>query len=392
MASLTLGWLHVIILLGAVQGLFLTVALAAKRRNRTANRILAAAMFAFSINLLTSVYHAVGFEQVAPHFFGMAYPLPFLYGPLVYLYSVTAADRNRRLTPRDALHLVPFLATVIAGLPIYLMSGPDKIALYHRLLSGDRPLLVIVADPLKLVSGVVYATITIIFLRRHRERVKDSYSSVERVNLRWLFWLGVSAAGVWLLAVMQQLLQVAGVGRVARGDDLVSLAIAALVYGIGYRGLQQPEIFRYETREWPIPVVPAVEEAAEEPASPRYERSGLTDREALRLRQRLEELMDAERPWKDSELTLADLAARLGSTPHKLSEVLNAQVGQTFYDFVNGYRVREVQRRIEAGEARSLKILALAFEAGFASKSTFNEVFKRHTSLTPSGFRRAAGV
>jgi len=102
--------------------------------------------------------------------------------------------------------------------------------------------------------------------------------------------------------------------------------------------------------------------------------------------------MDTEQPWKDSELTLADLATRLNTTPHKLSEVLNAEVGQTFYDFVNGYRVREVQRRIRAGEARTLKMLALALDAGFASKSTFNQAFKKHTSQTPSDFRQAVGA
>jgi AraC-like DNA-binding protein len=102
--------------------------------------------------------------------------------------------------------------------------------------------------------------------------------------------------------------------------------------------------------------------------------------------------MDAQKPWQDSELTLADLATKLDSTPHKLSEVLNSQIGQTFYDFVNGYRVREVQRRIKAGEARALKMLALAMDAGFASKSTFNQAFKKHTSQTPSDFRQAVGA
>ena len=103
-------------------------------------------------------------------------------------------------------------------------------------------------------------------------------------------------------------------------------------------------------------------------------------------------VMDKDRPWQDSGLTLADLAARLSTTPHNLSEVLNSQLGQTFYDFVNGYRVREVQRRITAGDARALKMLSLAMDAGFASKSTFNQVFKKHTSQTPSDFRHAAGA
>jgi AraC-like DNA-binding protein len=140
-------------------------------------------------------------------------------------------------------------------------------------------------------------------------------------------------------------------------------------------GLRQPEVFRYETSEFAII-----------PEAPRYERSGLGGNEAAILRGALLDLMDRERPWTNSELNLAELAGRLDSTPHKLSEVLNGEIGQTFYDFVNGYRVREVQRRISAGEARQRKMLALAMDAGFASKSTFNQVFKKHTSQTPSEF------
>jgi hypothetical protein len=357
MPSLTLDWLHAIVLLGAMQGVLLAGVLATKQRNRTANRLLATAMFAFSIHLATTVYHAAGFVQVFPHLFGMAYPLPFLYGPLIYLYAVTAADRSRRFTRGDALHFVPFLATVIVGLPIYMMSGAEKIAFYQQLLNGQRPLALEIADPLKLVSGVSYAVITIIFLRRHRRQVEQSYSSTERVNLRWLLRLGGVAAAVWMLALAFQLLNSAGVVRVERGDDFVALGIAVLVYLIGYLGLRQPEIFRYETAEYPVPV-PV-------PASPRYERSGLTDREAERLKNALTAVMEKDRPWQDSELTLADLAARLSTTPHKLSEVLNAQLGRTFYDFVNGYRVREVQRRIAARGGREVSMLMLAMDAGF---------------------------
>jgi AraC-like DNA-binding protein len=174
----------------------------------------------------------------------------------------------------------------------------------------------------------------------------------------------------------------------------VTLAIALLVYASGYMGLRQPEIFRYETAEYPVPV-PALassvmipEAPAIESEAPRYVRSGLGDDEAAKLKNSVLDLMNRERPWTDSELTLAELASRLGTTPHKLSEVLNGEIGQTFYDFVNGYRVRDVQRRIQAGEARTRKMLALALDAGFASKSTFNQAFKKYTNQTPSDFSR----
>lgn len=391
---LTLDWLHVVALLGGVQGLLLVVVLLTRTSNRTANRLLAAAVLSFTLYLLGAVYYSAGLVPVWPHFFGVPYPLPFLFGPLVYLYAVSASDRSRRLRARDALHFLPFVLTVLAGLPIYLRSGPDKIALFHAFAGGPRPWFVRVADPLKLTSGVTYAAATLLFLRRHAERVKDSYSHLERVNLRWLLWLGGSGAAIWLFATLLQLWESLAHVRVPWGDDVVALAVTVLVYAIGYMGLRQPEVSELASSD----IVPAVARpeptwAAETETKPeaeaqasRYERSGLSDWEAASLKKRLLALMDTDRPWRESELTLADLAARLSTTPHKLSEVLNGHLGQTFYDFVNGYRVRAVQQRLADG-GKVPKLLVLALDAGFASKSTFNDVFKKHTGQTPSAYR-----
>jgi AraC-like DNA-binding protein len=403
---ITLDWLHIITLLGAVQGLILAGVLAVRRTNRTANRVLAVAMLMFSIYLATSVYHAAGLVQRFPHFFGVAYPMPLLFGPLVYLYAVTASDRARPLTPRDALHVVPFVLAVVVGMPIYLMSGPEKIAFFHALQRGGEPLMIRVTDPLKLVSGVTYAVATLLFLKRHRARIKESYSSLEHVNLQWLVWLAGAGTAIWALALLFQVTQLVDSAALQRGDDFISLAIALLVYGIGYMALRQPEIFRFDTDEHPVaPIAPAMTAeqtpplvtapeptAPTEPVGSRYERSGLSDWEAAALKKALLATMDRDRPWQDSDLTLADLSRRLSTTPHKLSEVLNSQLVQTFYDFVNGYRVRHVQHRIESGDAKNLTILSLALDAGFASKSTFNDVFKKHTGRTPSDYRRSVAA
>jgi AraC-like DNA-binding protein len=387
MAPITIDWLHIAALLGAVQGVFLAAVLATQQRNRIANRLLAIMMVAFSLHLTSGVYYAAGLEQRYPHFFGVSYPLPLIYGPLVYLYAVTASDRTRGFRGRDALHFLPFAALVLASIPVYLSSGPEKLAFYRNLLQGVAPLYIRIADPLKYVSGVAYAAITILFLRRHHAKVKDSYSSVERVNLQWLLWLAMGSAAIWALATV-----FAMTGSVNRSDDVVSLAIAIVVYGIGYKALRQPEIFDFAALDRLAPVTPPPQPppaTASATAPPRYERSGLTDDEATALQRALLAVMDAERLYQNSDLTLADLAARLETTPHKLSEVLNSQLQLTFYDFVNGYRVRDVQRRIADADTKHLKILALAMDAGFASKSTFNHVFRQHTGHTPSAYRRS---
>ncbi len=391
---ITLDWLHIIALLGAVQGLILAGVLAVRQRNHTANRILAVAMLAFTIYLMTTVYQAAGLEEIFPHFIGAAYLMPLLFGPLVYLYAVTASDSSRRVTGRDALHLAPFVLALVACLPIYLLSGPDKIAFYRALQRGEVPLVIRVIDPLKLLSGITYATITLLFLRRHRARIKDSYSSLERVNLQWLVRLAAAAAAIWVLAVVFRLTELLQRAEFQRGDDIITLAVALLVYGIGYMALRQPEVFRFDAADYPgrapAPVPPSA--IAPESAESRYERSGLSDWEAAAVKSTLLGVMDKDRPWQNCDLTLADLAQRLATTPHKLSEVLNSQLEQTFYDFVNGYRVRYVQSRIESQDARNLKLLSLALDAGFASKSTFNDVFKKHTGKTPSDYRRSVAA
>ena len=394
MARLTLDWIQLAAALGALQGLLLAGVVAAQRANRPANRLLAALIAAFTIYLASSVYYATGLIRLYPHFFGISYHMPWIFGPLVYLYAVAASDRAWRFERRHWLHFLPVAVSVTVAAPYYMMSGAEKIAMFDRFVGGDVPTRLAIIDPFKFVSGIAYSAATFIYLRRHRRRIEDSYSNTARVNLSWLFWLAVAAAVIWTMATTTRF---ALDGAPIR-DELVTLAIALLVYAIGYMGLRQPEIFRYETAEYPVPVAMPMPEAqaiaprpvAVEPEVPRYERSGLGDDEAVRLEDALLTLMDRERPWTDSELTLADLAARLGTTPHKLSEVLNSQIGKTFYDFVNGYRVRDVQRRIESGEARTRKMLALALDAGFASKSTFNQAFKKHTNQTPSDFSKGA--
>lgn len=391
---ITLGWLQIAALLGAVQGFFLAVALAAQRRNRTANRLLAVAMFAFSIHLATVVYHAAGWERRFPHFFGAAYPLPLLYGPLIYLYAVTASNRIRRLRWYDGLHFLPFGLVLLVSLPVYLMSGAEKLAYYHELQQGARPLLLRVVDPLKLASGVGYSVATIRFLLRHRALVKESYASLEPVNLQWLLRLGLAGALIWGLAAVFELTPQSDLALLRRGDDAIALALAILVYWIGYMALRQPEIFNFAALDRAPAgetAPPATSSQPAETTSPAYERSGLSQGEAAALRDSLLSLMEVAKPWRNSDLTLADLAGRLGTTPHRLSQVLNSQLNQTFYDFVNAWRVREVQRRMADEGARNRTILSLALEAGFASKSTFNHVFRQHTGQTPSAWRKSIG-
>ncbi|TGE15398.1 helix-turn-helix domain-containing protein [Hymenobacter elongatus] len=112
------------------------------------------------------------------------------------------------------------------------------------------------------------------------------------------------------------------------------------------------------------------------------------DAELTRWTTRLLRHLETERPYLAPELTLGELAAQLRTNTSWLSRVINAGCGQNFNDFINEYRVREAEQRLRDPKFRHYTLLAVALEAGFNSKSTFNRVFKKLRGITPSAVER----
>lgn len=119
----------------------------------------------------------------------------------------------------------------------------------------------------------------------------------------------------------------------------------------------------------------------------KYAKSGLRKEQAEAYLTKLLSYMDDEKPYLDGDLTIHHLAQKTGIPRHYITEVLNEKYGRNFFTFVNEYRVREVISRINDPKYQHYTILAIAFDAGFNSKSTFNTIFKAYTGNTPSEYR-----
>ena len=64
-------------------------------------------------------------------------------------------------------------------------------------------------------------------------------------------------------------------------------------------------------------------------------------------------------------------------------------MGKSFPDFINQYRIEEAKKRLLDPAKKHYTVLAIAEEVGFNSKSSFNNVFKKHVKMTPSEFRKS---
>jgi AraC-like DNA-binding protein len=261
---------------------------------------------------------------------------------------------------------------------VYFLSGAEKIAFINRM-NVDRPLDFAMIDGLKPLHGLIYTILTILMIARHNKRIRDVFSNIDRINLVWLRSLTVGIAFIWAIVVASAASHVLTV-RSTGSDAAIYFCISLLIYAIGYMGLNQPEIFTQPTND----IQP--ETAEDATGEPKYARSGLTDTAADEILAKLRKLMESERPYLNGDLTLTKLAESISVSPHNLSEAMNTRLNQSFYDFVNSYRVNEVKRRLQAGDAATYSILSLAYDSGFTSKTSFNTIFKKHSGMTPSQF------
>jgi ligand-binding sensor domain-containing protein/AraC-like DNA-binding protein len=120
----------------------------------------------------------------------------------------------------------------------------------------------------------------------------------------------------------------------------------------------------------------------------KYLLSNLEFAKAAAYQKKLEEYMHSEKPYLDPALTLAILAEKLAIPVKHLSQIVNEHFGQNFNDFINSYRIRTAIAKLSDVKTREDKLLKIAFESGFNSKSVFNAAFKKNTGFSPSEFRQ----
>ena len=81
------------------------------------------------------------------------------------------------------------------------------------------------------------------------------------------------------------------------------------------------------------------------------------------------------------------LSRKLNTKPYLLTKTLNTVLNKKFTDYVNELRITEVKRLLQDPKDEKFTLLALAFDAGFNSKASFNRAVKKITGKSPSALK-----
>lgn len=98
---------------------------------------------------------------------------------------------------------------------------------------------------------------------------------------------------------------------------------------------------------------------------------------------KLEELMKVRAPYLQAHLTLKELAEQIDGNPGLISQAINRHAGCNFNEYVNSYRVEKLKELLSNPSNWNYKIMALAADCGFTSKSTLIRIFRKQTGKTP---------
>jgi len=118
----------------------------------------------------------------------------------------------------------------------------------------------------------------------------------------------------------------------------------------------------------------------------KYAAKRINEQEAEHLINQLVSLMEERSLYKDTDIKLQKVAKQIHISGHKLSQLLNDNLGKNFNTFVNDFRIKEAKRLLEGNQKLTLE--AIGYESGFSSKSNFYNTFKKAVGMTPSEFQK----
>ncbi|HQL83555.1 MAG TPA: helix-turn-helix domain-containing protein, partial [Spirochaetota bacterium] len=269
-------------------------------------------------------------------------------------------NRGRRIRPKKFLRFLP--AVVILVAEIALQTGwPEeaKKKVLHELFTSRGFSLLL---PLLFVGGAIFIAYQVMVVIEGLQlwndaRIKKGVRLI--VMLEIVNILLPVPIIIWMFFRFHSLFLVSG---------LITAFVMLTVFLFNNRF---PRIFNLMKREL---------------VRRKYERSFLRGVDTGSMRERIFYLMEEEKVYRDSELTLRSLAATMKLTPHQLSQFLNEKLQTSFTRFVNSYRVEEAKGLL--AKNREHTVLNVCFIVGFSSKSSFNTIFKNFTGQTPTEYRK----
>lgn len=373
-----------VIYIGLAQSLFAAILVLQKKNLHIADRILSCWLLviacSFALNLVEAYYNIedAGIWPISLSFV-------FTFPPFLFLYSKYATIEFNRFNPYDLLHVcLPVLVTWILLAVFKNTSDNDFLSLVHHY--NENKFLRSLLGTFFVINLWVYSLLALRNINQYKRKINDLYSyKSDIISLTWLRVLTISFLIVYNIIIIVTSFE--NSEYYSNIEVLRKVTLLMFVYILSIWGFKQiqlnSDLKPQKEEEVPTSITSKIN------TSGKYQKSGLKDSQANEYLQQLVEYMNQSEIWKDNELSVAKLSQLTNIPKQYITQVLNENLQKNFYTFVNEYRVEYAKKMIKSPDYKAWSFLAIGYECGFNSKTTFNVFFKKYTGKTPSEYKNS---
>ncbi len=292
----------------------------------------------------------------------------YLFPTTLLLYFAYALDHPLSRSNKQYWLYLPFFITLLINVIIDL---DVDFHLYHLSLLHNDPFIqgyYFIED----AGTLIFAILTFSWSWRIIKNYPPKFPTPWFQEFWWwstgvmLLWIGL-----WLLYEVGE----------KDYEGYIFAAVSILFSWVTYRGVLQ---FKLAEEKFEIRKILAAHQQNRKEEEPALIETSLPPNIYVH---RLEQLMQRDHLYRDPQLNRDIVAEKLGISSGYLSQQLNACSGINFSEYINQYRVAEVKRLLLDPTFKTYSLLAIGYEAGFNSKSTFYATFKKATGLSPSAYQ-----
>ena len=325
---------------GAVQSLYISLYSFFDKKRDLKNFLLAVFFLTITLRIVKSVFW-VYFENTPNWFLNLGFAAHSAFGPLLFTY-VYYYIFDKKWSSISWLHFIP---TLFLTLFIYQLTtdnfwylGGYKTLLFHQLIYS-----------LLSLGLFVYSLFR-----------KNKFS----VSRREWTWLGILTFGTFILQLAYFSNYILGLTPYLLGP----IVYGVFVYFLSFFLVKNPQVIQNIRK---------------------YKHIKLSENISEIYAVKIEGLMKQEQPFLQPDFTIKKLSEAIKLPTYVVSHTINNSFSKNFSEYINGYRIQEAKRLLNLKEYQNLKISVVAYESGFNSLSSFNIAFKKHTSLTPSAYKKS---
>ena len=356
---------------GAIQGTVYGLILWNNQsHNQYANRILAVLLFLLSYRLIVEAMQIFGLGQYDIWYYFML-DLNWVNGALLFFYVKALITPNFKISRKDWIHFLPVVVQVAISIFVRLQNlywdgtreSLSWLGYWGYVFWMNQPTIYVVASLL-----IIFYSIKALQL------LQTPVQNIELKNerVRWIKTIVKSFkyyfAIVFLVLVLDFL-----VFKFTNYKGWYFYftsfyyypffcGLAVLTYWIGLEGFKRRD-------EKGLIIIKEYE------ASKKSQLSSLAAD--------IEKLMAEQKLFTNPQLTVSLLAEELKTKPYLISQCLKEVFHTKFTDYINLLRIEEVKRLLVLPQSKNLTLLAVAYDAGFNSKSSFNRAVKKQLGISP---------